>query len=265
MTYASVESSAHGGQPIELYRFYGSSRKWLYTSADVEVIYNTETYAPITLKRSAFKQTRELAKTNLDINTPRDTQFVADMIASPLIEIIQLTVYRMHRSDAEVLPWWKGRVSGVRFAGMEATITCEPLATALRRIGLKRPAQRLCPHPLYGFGCNLTEGVYAVTGSLVSHTGSTVTSGVFASHADGYWVGGMINFSGVKRFISAHVGDTITLTTPVPGLAQDAEFIVYPGCDHTPDTCDTRFSNSLNFGGAPWFPVKNPFTGDSAF
>ena len=64
---------------------------------------------------------------------------------------------------------------------------------------------------------------------------------------------------------NVNVGDTITLSTAVPGLAQGAAFIVFPGCDHNPDTCDTKFANSLNFGGAPWFPIDNHFTGDTAF
>jgi hypothetical protein len=35
------------------------------------------------------------------------------------------------------------------------------------------------------------------------------------------------------------------------------------GCDRTFATCQSKFGNSLNFGGFPWIPVKNPFAGDS--
>lgn len=265
MSYDAVESSAYAGQPVELYRFSAGLRKWLYTSADVAVVYLTETYEPYPLKRGSFRQTAELAKTGLEINTPRDTPFVSDMVASPLLDVVMLTIYRKHRSDAEVLPFWRGRVEGVRFQGSESFISCKPLGTALKRIGLHRPAQVQCPHALYGAGCNLTEALFAETGSLLSHTGTAVTSGVFAGHADGWWVGGKIDFSGALRFIIGHVGDTITLTGVVPGLAQNAAFIVYPGCDHTPATCDAKFGNLPNHGGAPGFPIKNPFTGDSAF
>lgn len=265
MTYATQESSVHSGQPVELYRFSSGLRKWLYTSADVPIVYQTETYEPYPLKRGPFRQTAELAKTGLEIKTPRDTPFVADMVASPLLDVVMLTIYRKHRSDAEVLPFWRGRVEGVRFEGGESIISCKPLGTALKRIGLRRPAQRQCPHALYDVGCNLTEAVYAETGSLLSHTGAAVTSGVFAGHPDGWWVGGKIDFSGARRFIVGHVSDTITLTGAVPGLAQNAAFIVYPGCDHLPATCNSKFGNILNYGGAPGFPIKNPFSGDSAF
>lgn len=265
MTYTAVESSVHAGQPVEMYRFSSGLRKWLYTSADVALVYQTETYEPYPLRRGPFRQTAELAKTGLEISTPRDTPFVADMVASPLLDVVTLTIYRKHRSDAEVLPFWRGRVEGVRFEGGQAVISCKLLGTALKRIGLRRPAQRQCPHALYDVGCNLTEAVFAETGSLLSHTGAAVTSSVFAGRPNGWWVGGKIDFSGARRFIVGHAGDTVTLTSAVPGLPQNAAFIVYPGCDHTPATCNVKFGNILNYGGAPAFPIKNPFTGDSAF
>lgn len=263
MTYAAVETSDHSAQPVELYRFTSGLRKWLYTSADVAQVVATETYEPYPLRRSNFKQTQELNKTPLEISAARDLPFVADAIASPLVGVVQLTIYRLHRSDAEVTTWWKGRVDGIQFAGGEATITCSPLGTSLKRLGLKRPAQRQCPHALYGVGCDLSDAVWSLTGNLVSHTGATVTSGVFATEANGWWVGGKIELEGVPRFILGHVGDTLTLTAAVPGLAQSAAFRVFAGCDHAPTTCDSKFGNILNYGGAPWFPIKNPFTGDS--
>ena len=265
MSYDAVESSAHGGQPVELYRFVGGQRRWLYTSADVPVVYQTETYQPYPLKRGPFRQTRELAKAGLEIHTARDTPFVSDMVASPLMDVVMLTVYRKHRSDAEVLPWWRGRVDGVRFEGSEAVISCNPLTTSLKRYGVRRPAPRLCPHALDDVGCGVNAALYAADGNLLSHTGTRVTSGVFAGQPDGWWIGGKIEFAGVWRFVVGHVGDTVTLASGVPGLAQGAAFIAYPGCTHNPDICDSRFGNILNYGGAPWFPIKNPFTGDSAF
>lgn len=263
MTYDAVESSAHGGQPVELYRFSSGTRKWLYTSADAPFVYQTETYEPYPLKRGAFRQTQELTKATLDILAARDLPFVADAMASPLVGVVVLTIYRRHRSDAEMTLWWKGRVDGVRFAGSEATIGCSPLATSLKRIGLRRPAQRQCPHALYGVGCNLTEAVWSASGALVSHIGANVTSGVFALQPNGWWVGGKILLEGVPRFIVGHAGDTLTLSAAVPGLAQNAGFVVSAGCDHAPATCDSKFGNALNYGGAPWFPIKNPFFGDS--
>jgi uncharacterized phage protein (TIGR02218 family) len=264
MTYAARESSDHDAQPVELYRFTEAARKWLYTSADAAVVYQTETYEPRPLKRGAFRQTSELNKATLEINAPRDLPLVADAFASPLVGVIALTIYRQHRGDGETVTWWKGRVAGIRASGGETTITCEPLATALKRIGLRRPAQRQCPHALYDAGCTVSQAAFSATGTLVSLTGATVTAGAFATKPDGWWVGGKIILNGVPRFVIGHAGDTVAISAPVPGLPQNATFTVYAGCDRTPATCDSKFGNILNFGGAPWFPIKNPFTGDSA-
>lgn len=265
MTYAAVESSAHSGQPVELYRFTQGTKKWLYTSADIAVVHASETYEPYLLKRSAIRITPELNKAGIEISTPRDLPFVAHNMASPLIDVVRLTIYRKHRSDAEVTTLWKGRVPGIRFADGETTISCDPFATSMKRLGLKRPAQRQCPHALYDVGCNVSAASFAASGTLLSWTGANFTASAFAAQPNGWWVGGKIVLDGMLRFIVGHVTDTITLNVAVPGLAQNAGFVVYPGCDHTAAVCNTKFGNILNHGGAPWFPIKNPFTGDSAF
>lgn len=265
MSYPALESSTHGGQPVELYRFTSGTRKWLYTSGDVRITHAAEIYEPYLLNRSAFRQTQELNKSGLEIRTPRDLPFVVEMMASPLIGVIALTIYRKHRAHADVIQWWKGRVSGVRFDGSEAVVDCNLLGTSIRRIGLRRPAQRQCAHSLYGVGCNVVEAAHSLSGSLISHIGATVTASAFATQPDGWWIGGKINLAGVLRFVVGHAGDTLTLSSGVPGLAQNAAFVVYPGCDHTAATCQVKFNNAANYGGAPWFPIKNPFSGDSAF
>jgi len=39
----------------------------------------------------------------------------------------------------------------------------------------------------------------------------------------------------------------------------------YPGCDHSLITCANKFGNSLNFGGFPFMPEKNPMDGTPVF
>ena len=49
----------------------------------------------------------------------------------------------------------------------------------------------------------------------------------------------------------------------VADAAGSVPFEAFAGCDRTFATCQSKFGNSLNFGGFPWIPVKNPFAGDS--
>ena len=54
MSYLSIEQSAHGGQPQELYRFSQGAQRWLYTSGQAAVDYQSETYQPATISRGVL-------------------------------------------------------------------------------------------------------------------------------------------------------------------------------------------------------------------
>lgn len=265
MSYAAFEISAHAGEPVELYKFSRGLDGWRYTSGDTAFVHLSESYEPYPFSRPEAQQTVEIAKGKLDLKTPIDTPIVAEMLASPLIATIELTVYRRHRGDAEVTEFWHGYVAGMTLDGVEATITCQQTGSWLKRTGRQQPAQRMCPHALFDGRCGLSAAAWGVNGALISAIGAVLVSGTFAAQPNGWWVGGMISTGNTLRMIVSHAADSITLTSGVPGLAAGAAFTVYPGCDHTPATCDSKFGNVLNFGGLPWLPTKNPFAGDSSF
>ena len=58
-------------------------------------------------------------------------------------------------------------------------------------------------------------------------------------------------------------GSGLTLIYPAP-LTPGETVSLYPGCDHTLQTCHGRFNNAENFGGFPWIPRRNPFN-ESAY
>lgn len=263
MSYNALETSAHDARPVEFYRFTLGTQKWLYTSAGAAVVYASETYEPYPIRRGNIRQTPEMAKSGLEIETVRDLPLVLARMGNPMQGRVMLTLYRQHLGDAEVSTLWRGRVEGLRFEDGKPILSCVPLGAALARIGLRRPAQRQCPHALFDVGCGLAAAPLSVSGTLLSHTGGTVTATAFASQPNGWWVGGKITLDGELRLVLAHTTDTLTLTAAVPGLPQNAGFVLTPGCDKTAATCNTKFGNILNYGGAPAFPVKNPFTGES--
>jgi len=78
-----------------------------------------------------------------------------------------------------------------------------------------------------------------------------------------YGAGGEIVVGTVRRTITAHVGNTITINRPFgSGVSAGDAFSAYPGCDHTPNTCRDKYGNSINYGGLEGLPVKNPYAGD---
>jgi len=49
------------------------------------------------------------------------------------------------------------------------------------------------------------------------------------------------------------------------GLKSGMEIRAYAGCNRTIQECSSKFNNTLNYGGMPFIPTKNPFGGDPIF
>ena len=82
------------------------------------------------------------------------------------------------------------------------------------------------------------------------------------------YAGGVVAFTegGITdyAYIEEADGTTLTLDLPLYGAEASETVTIYPGCDWTMSTCDTVFSNSVNFGGRLHLPDLNPVT-QSAF
>jgi len=63
-----------------------------------------------------------------------------------------------------------------------------------------------------------------------------------------------------QRTIMGHTGTTVSLDYPGPELAPGLDVEALPGCDQSPGACAAR-GNSVNYGGCPHLPNKNPWNG----
>lgn len=264
MTYDARESSAYSGNPVELYEFNRGSSYWRYTSGDEDIAWNAQTWERVPISRTALDETGELNRVNLEITLQRDNP-VADLFRLyPPGDIVTVKIWRKHRDDAEAVVIWAGRVLNCEFKGGEAVLHTEPVYTSIRRNGLRRFYQRQCPHVLYGPSCGVNQTLYKASGPVIAISGNTIQVAAAGSFANGYFAGGYVSWlSGAwvteNRLITDHTGVTLTLSAPILGLAVGLSVDVYPGCDHTLSTCQTKFSNHANYGGWPYIPTKNPF------
>jgi len=263
MSYTTVEQSVAEGSPIELYRFAQGTRRWCYTSSQLPVDHLSETYAPRTLTRGAIEQANEIHRTGLEITLPRDDPLGTLFLAAPPEGIVSVTIYRRHRADPEFITYWKGRVSAARFSGATVELKCEPIATSLKRVGLRARYQLLCRHVLYSPSCGALRERFRVDGLVAGVGGTQVTVAAAATAADGYFTAGMLAAPSGLRMITAHSGSGLTLAAPLIGLAVGDTVSLFAGCDHSLEQCVSRFDNLDQFGGFPFIPVKNPFTGDA--
>lgn len=255
----------------ELYLFneQGSDLEWRFTSGNQTITYLTKSYTPTAISRSNIDSRKELVRANLDIKVSLTNPAALRWMSDNGENIVSVTVFERTRSGVfNVI--WKGRLVSI-IPGMEdITLKFESIFTSLRRPGLRARYQRSCRHALYGRGCRLNPETFADTVSLTARSGNVVTIPLAASKPSGYYTGGMLRSpDGVLSYVIDHAGQLITLQRISFSLisAITAGFPVtvklYPGCDLSRATCDSKFNNILNYGGFDFIPQKNPMGGSS--
>lgn len=270
MTYDALETSSHSGNPIELYEFRSGVITWRYTSADQAVVYNGQTYQPISIRRSDIASSTELNKSGMDIQVPRDNPVAQLFQQQPPGNVVSVTAYRQHRSDGETVAFWVGRILAASWPGITAVLRSESIATSVKRMGLRRKCGAGCPHVLYGPGCHVNQLTYKTTDAVAAIAGNQITVPAAAGQANGYYDGGFVYWqtgAGVidYRMIDSHAGDVLTLMFPVNGLPVGDSVDIYPGCNRTLDDCENKYGNHEEYGGWPFGPAINPFNGTSLF
>ena len=270
MAYDTLETSIQDAEPIETYTFKANGISYGYTSSDADIQIGSIIHTPAAIKRSVIEQGSEMNRSDIKVSVALDNPVATLFMIQPPSDIVSLTITRIHRGDTESKVIWVGRVLGVRWTEYYAEMTCEAVFTSLKRPGLRRVYSYNCPHQLYGVGCFVNELSYKVTDDITVVSGSDVTVPAASGFSDGYFDGGFLHWISVSgkvdnRMIITHVGSILTLATPIYGMAPGDTADLYPGCAHDLSTCDTKFSNALNYGGFPYVPDVNPFGGSNVF
>lgn len=270
MSYTAIETSAQSGRPVELYEFLNGATSYRYTSSDSDVSYGGNTYTAVPIARGAVEATSETARLSLEITCARDLPVLSLFATMPPESVVAVTLRRLHAGDGEAITLWMGRILNVTLNNSAAEIHCESVYTSLKRVGLRRMYQKGCPHVLYRAGCGLDSTDFDLPRTVATVSGTTITMTTMAGYADGYFAGGYIEWESAtgyfeRRAIRSQVGAVVTIAFPLPGLAASDSVNLYPGCDHTLSTCEAKFGNRLNYGGQPYYPDKNPFSGVSIY
>lgn len=273
MTYTAYDSSAQSGSPLYLVQFSNSSGDWYFNQGVNFITYNSQTWEPAPFNVGSINHSNDFTKDTISITAPRNHTFFADLLADSYARITTVTVFRGHLQDgdSEYVVYWKGRIASVSAKKDEVELKCDPVFTSLKRPGLRARFQKTCRHALYSGACGLNAAGLSSTGTVTSVTGTTLIVTGADALGSGYFTGGMIGTSsGELLFILSQSGTTLKLMRISSAFTQ--EFIdssgsltvdLYPGCDHTINTCISKFNNLANFGGFPWIPNKNPMGGSS--
>ncbi len=271
MTYLTQESSKSSGKPVFLYEFVQGVITWRFTTYAIDYIWNGQTWLPTSASHGDIKQSNELSKDNLSIKFSVADSFASQFLGYAPDQVTSITIRRGHINDGEFIVYWRGRVVGSKASGKSIDIECESVFTSLRRPGLRARYQKSCRHVLYYSGCDLLLANFLSSGTVSAVSGSTITVPAIAGADANWWTGGVAVYGAHMRTITGHSGGLLNLSRPIESLTNDFQTSgagvlvvnVHPGCNRTKDTCESKFSNILNFGGFPWIPTKNPMGGSS--
>lgn len=270
MTFEIQEESRYLGLPVNIYLFrFGSAPNafYAYTDADEIITYQTIQYKPLPILRPEVRTSGTLDKTTLEITVAANSEIANLFIAYPPSSIINVLIRQGHLQDPnnEFLIAWSGRVLSCSRSGNEATLTCEPIATSLKRPGLRRNYQYGCPHPLYGEPCNANKAAATITRPIAGVTGSIIglASG-WNTQPVAKYVNGLIQWTDalgntqLRTILGTPTATSILLSGDASILSVGQNIQISLGCNRTMSDCLNLHNNIANFGGHPFIPKKNP-------
>jgi uncharacterized phage protein (TIGR02218 family) len=262
--YNDADASPDSSAPGVLFQFTGNVSAY-YTSHYEPLTFSGVTYQPEYIFHGPLEQSDELNKQQLDI-TVRITNPVAQVYIHEIpVVSVNVRVYRYIEGVSEHRLIWAGKVAKATFNSDadECVLTCDPIFSMLRRAGLRRNYQILCPYCVYDRRCGLNYLAYRTSDIISGINGNMVTSSEASSRGTNYYTGGVLIHNLVYHLIINHNGGTLSLASSLRNAKINDPIMLIAGCDKRISTCDTKFSNKDNFGGFPYIPLKNPFSGDS--
>lgn len=266
MDYNELEESVALSQPVECYRFIGSTREYLYTSANQTISLEGRRYWPIAQTRSNIKSmTQDQGNVTLDLEIPCDVEVVQDYAYAETPPKLELELYRRQMratSDSFVL-FWKGEVTGFNIRGRMASIKVPSLASLALQSNLPNVFyQAPCNHILYDERCTVSRASNSVSRIVGGASGTNIYLTASAGPDDDFSAGEIVNNRTQERRLVVSNNDThVVIGFPFVDIRPADNVTLYRGCDHTISHCKDKFSNAINFGGFPYVPVDNPFEG----
>lgn len=273
MSFEALEVSKEGGRPVELLSISFQQYQWRYTTAELPIYYNGIAYSPLPTERDEIESTGDFTRSNLTIKLPHDSPVGELFRVTPPSGVVSVNLFSKHYDYDQFMTLWKGRIINIQWELPWMVLTTESVFSSLQRVGLRRVFASQCPYSLYGPECGVAEVDHRAVYTVDEVSGLTVTCYAAIGQPTDYFAGGYLTYNSAirntleRKMIKHSVSTTggIVLASLPLELVPGTQVYVHPGCDHSLTTCSNKFSNSLNFGGMPFIPKKNPFGGSSIY
>jgi uncharacterized phage protein (TIGR02218 family) len=270
MPFSTPELSEYLGQPLEFVKIEHGDTVYRYTSADQDLVISGTANADGTYLRHALvisepEQTNDLSAIALTLKMDRNIALVQAFNAAPPQEDIDVTIYRKHESDSEVVAFWVGSILAIKPKGERADIVCEPLIARMKRLGPRWLWQPTCNNALYSPRCGVDRDDFKTIATGVTQSGRTLTATAADALDDGWLDAGLAwHVDGIgnviqKCFIESHTGSSVKLQNPFVTFTNGDTVWLFAGCKRDQQTCRDKFANIINFLGFFTTPEENTF------
>lgn len=233
-----------------------------FTDHDRELVVDGLTYVASTgFLPSAIKTASDLSVDNLDVDGFLDDAALrAEDLIAGLFDGARIEVFIVNWADLGQgrLLLRKGFLGEIKRADQRFSAEIRGLSNRLQQTAGKLYS-RLCRVDLGSSECGVALGprtdTYAVTQVIAADTVRIVTA-----RATGFFTFGRATFTtganaGAVNEVLLHDGQTIRLFVPMPRpIVVGDQIVLVAGCDKTPETCNAKFANILNFRGEPHIP-----------
>jgi hypothetical protein len=260
VSYASVESTRRNA-PIECYAFARDDQAWYYTTHDVDVTRNGETYRAALMERDAFRQSEEGEQISVTLRIANETPLAEEIRAVGLPStrgVMMMRLIATHAGSSDIIVPFLGRVTGYQMLATNVSLTVESEQALFKQKILRVIGGVQCNHDLYGPGCGVNMEDHRYECTITAADGSRTVTISFGA-ADGVLAGGILWVGRDRYFIEQNEGSVLTLLTRAPASLVGESAAVFEGCDRSYPCCRDRFDNTRRFGGFPKFPINNPF------
>lgn len=210
---------------------------------------------------SAIKTGSDLSVDNLDVDGfLDDAALKAEDLTAGLFDGARIEVFLVNWADLAQgrLLLRRGFLGEVKRADQRFSAEVRGLSNRLAQTA-GRLYSRLCRVDLGSAECGVPLGPrtdsYAITQVISADTVLVATA-----RPTGFFTFGRATFTsganaGAVNEVMLHDGQTIRLFTPMPRpIAVGDGITLVAGCDKTPETCNAKFGNILNFRGEPHIP-----------
>lgn len=244
---------------FELFRFDLGSEIHYLTSSSVPQTWDNITYTPASISRSDVKHTSDLSGFDISIHIEKASQVVPLSLFRPSDNRLNLRILRI-QDDVQV-GLWAGRVINASIISpVEVELECRPIIEIMDRSGLGPTYARECRHTLYGSDCGVNRENFRVSATITNVSGTFIQVPEILNHPDFWFSLGYVEWGQNQRGIRRSLEDGwLELTEPFINLSTPQDVNLYPGCSRTLTVCQNKFDNTINYGGFPWVPRKNPF------